>query len=91
MLRLLLIQAQRQYALTGALPDNLTTLLHLDAQRYSSLMPIKAAALALAAKAARSAGDVARANQLSKELKQVVGDEYPADHPIFSNYSLSSS
>ena len=83
MLRLLLIQAQRQYTRTGALPENLTTLVHLDAQRYSSLMPIKAGALALAAKAARASGDVARANQLSKELKQAVGDEYPAGHPVF--------
>ncbi len=82
MLRVLLIQAQRQYARTGVVPDTLSTLLSLDAERYSSLMPIKAAALALAAKAARAGGDTVRANQLCSELKLVVGDEYPADHPI---------
>ena len=84
MLRLLLIQAQRLYARNGVVPDSLNTLLNLDAQRYSSLMPIKASALALTVKAARAAGDTARADQLFSELKLVVGDEYPVDHPIFS-------
>ena len=83
MLRLLLAQAQRQYTATGVLPDTLNTLLSLDAQRYSSLMPIKAGALALAVKAARAGGDTARANQFFSQLKQVVGDEYPSEHPIF--------
>ena len=84
MLRLMLIQAQRQYTRTGVVPDSLSTLLNLDAQRYSSLMPIKAGALALATKAARAVGDTARANQLFSELKQVVGDEYPVEHPVFT-------
>ena len=82
-LRLVLVQAQRQYKITGALPDTLNTLLSLDAQRFSSLMPIKAAALALAVQAARAGGDTARANHFFSELKQVVGDEYPPEHPIF--------
>jgi len=47
-------------------------------------MPIKAGALALATKAARAVGDTARANQLFSELKQVVGDEYPVEHPVFT-------
>ena len=83
MLRLALVQAQRQFVLTGAVPETLTGLLNLDAQRYSSLMPIKAGALALAIKAARAGGEIAQANQLFSELKQVVGHEYPAEHPIF--------
>ena len=83
MLRLALVQAQRQFVLTGAVPETLTGLLNLDAQRYSSLMPIKAGALALAIKAARAGGEIAQANLLFSELKQVVGHEYPAEHPIF--------
>ena len=91
MLRLMLVQAQRQYMRTGVLPESLSSLLQLDAQRYSSLMPIKADALALAAKAARMSGDSARANQLFNELKQVVGDEYPVEHPIFRVDSARSN
>ncbi len=83
MLRLALVQAQRHYTRTGALPEGLSGLLNLDAQRYSSLMPIKAAAMALAVHAARAGGDSARASQIFSELKQVVGDEYPVSHPIF--------
>ena len=83
MLRLRLVQAQRYYARNGALPDTLSTLLSLDSERYSSVMPIKAGALALAVKAARASGDLTRANQFFIELKQVVGSEYAPEHPIF--------
>ncbi len=83
MLRLLLVQVQRQFTRTSIMPDTLSKLLNLDSQRYSSLMPVKAAALALAVRAARARGDSAQANQLSSTLKQVVGNEYPAEHPIF--------
>ncbi len=82
-LRMTLAQAHRQYTRTGTLPEVLNTLLELDAQRYSSLMPIKAAALVLAAQAARASGDSASASQIFTELKLVVGDEYPPTHPIF--------
>ncbi len=83
MLRLRLVQAQRYFARTGALADTLITLLNLDSERYSSVMPIKAAALALAVKAARAHGELAQANQFLNELKQIVRGEYSSEHPIF--------
>jgi hypothetical protein len=61
----------------------LTPLLILDVDQRSSLMPIKAEALAVAARYANGAGDRAAAERWVNELKKITHHEFDATHPIF--------
>ncbi len=83
LLRLTLIQAERRYHVSGIVAAELTPLLSLDALTRSSLMPIKAGALALATKAANARGDRAAAAQNLRALRALTHAEYAPSHPIF--------
>jgi hypothetical protein len=83
LLRLALVKAQRKLQLHTLNIGDLGPLLQLDAGTHSSVMPIKAGALALAIKTANARRDKVSAMNYLRELRTLTHSEYPQNHPVF--------